>query len=83
MSLVLLMTVTHITHITIPTGVASIYDKRDPVDCKRSLKAFKCTVPIIAMHCHFSCKTQAGRRKRGILTGSSTRSDKKNDNASL
>lgn len=51
-----------VTHVVIPTGVAGIYDNRDPVDCRRSLTMFSCTNPIVARHCHYSCASHPASR---------------------
>ena len=44
-----------VTPFHLPTGVASNYNPLDPVDCKRSLLAFNCSVPLIRQHCKHSC----------------------------
>ncbi|CAC5404305.1 unnamed protein product [Mytilus coruscus] len=74
-----LPTVTHGTNVIIPTGVASIYDSRDPVDCKRSLKIAPCSFSVVAKHCFFSCSKQSSTAahpispgKLSLPTGSST-----------
>ncbi|XP_052092526.1 uncharacterized protein LOC127728991 [Mytilus californianus] len=49
--------VTHVTHNVLPTGQASIYNPLDPLDCKRSLLIFSCSMPLVAKHCHYSCSS--------------------------
>ncbi|CAG2210019.1 unnamed protein product [Mytilus edulis] len=49
-----------ITHKIFPTGQASNYNTRDPLDCKRALLVDPCTNPIVNKHCFYSCNTKQG-----------------------
>ncbi|XP_076091893.1 uncharacterized protein LOC143063566 isoform X3 [Mytilus galloprovincialis] len=49
-----------ITHKIFPTGQASNYNTRDPLDCKRALLVDPCTNPIVNKHCFYSCNLKQG-----------------------
>ncbi|VDI26177.1 Hypothetical predicted protein [Mytilus galloprovincialis] len=74
-----LPTTKHVTNVILPTGVASIYNSLDPIDCKRSLNMFSCSMSIVAKHCFYSCRKQNSTTvhpispgKLSLPTGSST-----------
>uniref|UniRef100_K1QGX0 Inactive carboxypeptidase-like protein X2 n=1 Tax=Magallana gigas TaxID=29159 RepID=K1QGX0_MAGGI len=61
-----------VTTVHLPTGVASNYNPLDPVDCKRSLLAYNCSIPLIRQHCKHSCGNSSTNASTAITVSATT-----------